>query len=169
MLEQATLHRYSEKETTHCQTRYQSRVWVSWLIVEWDLYLAWLGLGPDWDVVVVVAAAPWPLRLNIEGIDAIVRNTGFWATVRIAQHIASECEFTGRFAEGCWCHEQALEQWAMREKARTSRTRTVRVTLQCLYVLFLCKSVIAGLLCKQKAASKARDCSWSPTLSLSLL
>ena len=51
-------------------------------------------------------------RPNAEAIDSAVKSRLFWATVRAVNELALQCEFAGRWAEGCPCHQTALTSFA---------------------------------------------------------
>lgn len=50
------------------------------------------------------------MRLNPTAINKAITSVLFWATCRAAAELCYEAEFVGRFAEGCWCHQDAFEE-----------------------------------------------------------
>ena len=48
-------------------------------------------------------------------IDSAICSAAFWASVRATHEISLEAEYVGCFAEGCFCHEDVLVSWALRQ------------------------------------------------------
>ena len=50
----------------------------------------------------------------MQAIHSAITSAKFWATVKAVQEICFEAEFTGRFAEGCGCHQHVHDAEAVR-------------------------------------------------------
>lgn len=50
-------------------------------------------------------------------------------------HVCYEAEFVGRFAEGCWCHEDVFEEYQV---ARVARLCNVRCVCVCASLVLRC-------------------------------
>lgn len=89
---------------------------------------------------------PTHLRPNIDGIDGAVRSKVFWCTVRAVSELVLQCEYLGRWAEGCWCHEALLTQWAAEQAGEHSNaTLVLTLTAKALQNVAVAVAVAGGL------------------------
>lgn len=64
-------------------------------------------------------------------IDSAISSPHFWAMTHCISHVCYEAEFVGRFAEGCWCHEDVFEEYQVARVARLCNVRCVCVCQSC--------------------------------------
>lgn len=58
-------------------------------------------------------------RPNVDAIHQAIRSKGFWCMVKGTTEIALQCEYLGRWSEGCYCHQELLTKWAMEQDRQT--------------------------------------------------